>query len=113
MKQATSNLASQNIYVAPSRQAADFEGSVVRRMPANSRATRVLLFSVLSLFVVGPALGQAGKQVADKSPQSANASAASAHGTEAGKYVGAETCKSCHGEIYNAWAKTPHWKLPH
>jgi DmsE family decaheme c-type cytochrome len=24
--------------------------------------------------------------------------------------VGAETCKTCHEEIYNSWAKTPHWK---
>jgi len=25
-------------------------------------------------------------------------------------YVGSETCKTCHEEIYNAWEKTPHWK---
>jgi DmsE family decaheme c-type cytochrome len=24
--------------------------------------------------------------------------------------VGAETCKTCHEDIYNSWAKTPHWK---
>jgi DmsE family decaheme c-type cytochrome len=87
----------------------NFEGSVVRRMPANSSATRVLLFFVLSLFAVASARGQAGQQVADKSPQSAKTPAASVHGSEVGKYVGADTCKSCHGEIYNAWAKTPHW----
>ena len=78
-------------------------------MPANSSATRVLLFFVLSLFAVASAQSQAGQQVADKSPQSANTAAASVHGTEVGKYVGADTCKSCHEEIYNAWAKTPHW----
>ena len=26
------------------------------------------------------------------------------------KYVGAQTCKTCHEEIYNSWEKTPHWK---
>ena len=78
-------------------------------MPANSSATRVLLFFVLSLFAVASAQSQAGQQVADKSPQSANTAAASVHGTEVGKYVGADTCKSCHEEIYNAWEKTPHW----
>jgi DmsE family decaheme c-type cytochrome len=26
------------------------------------------------------------------------------------QYVGAETCKTCHEEIYNNWEKTPHWK---
>ena len=30
--------------------------------------------------------------------------------SEGSKYVGAETCKTCHEEIYNAWEKTPHWK---
>ena len=26
------------------------------------------------------------------------------------QYVGAETCKTCHEDIYNGWEKTPHWK---
>ena len=26
------------------------------------------------------------------------------------KYVGSDTCKTCHEELYNSWAKTPHWK---
>lgn len=25
-------------------------------------------------------------------------------------YVGADTCKTCHEDIYNSWEKTPHWK---
>jgi len=25
-------------------------------------------------------------------------------------YVGSETCKACHEDIYNGWEKTPHWK---
>ena len=25
-------------------------------------------------------------------------------------YVGSETCKACHEDIYNSWEKTPHWK---
>jgi DmsE family decaheme c-type cytochrome len=29
---------------------------------------------------------------------------------EAAQYVGSETCKTCHEEIYNGWEKTPHWK---
>jgi len=84
---------------------------VLMRMPAKSRATRVLLFSVLCLFVVvGFAPSQARQQVADKSAQSASPPSASAPSSEASKYVGAETCKTCHEEIYNAWEKTPHWK---
>ncbi len=85
------------------------EGGVL--MPANSRTTRVLLFSVLCLFVfVAFASGQGSQQVADKSAQSAGARVASASSSDASKYVGAETCKTCHEEIYNVWEKTPHWK---
>ncbi len=42
----------------------------------------------------------------DKPAQSLAATAPS----ETSKYVGAETCKTCHDEIYNSWEKTPHWK---
>jgi DmsE family decaheme c-type cytochrome len=27
-----------------------------------------------------------------------------------GRYVGSETCKTCHEDIYDSWEKTPHWK---
>ncbi|MFZ0418203.1 MAG: hypothetical protein WAM04_08850, partial [Candidatus Sulfotelmatobacter sp.] len=47
----------------------------------------------------------AGRSETDKS-QPASSHAAK----DASAYVGAETCKTCHEEIYNAWAKTPHWK---
>jgi DmsE family decaheme c-type cytochrome len=26
------------------------------------------------------------------------------------KYVGSETCKTCHDDIYGSWEKSPHWK---
>jgi DmsE family decaheme c-type cytochrome len=29
---------------------------------------------------------------------------------EESKYVGSDTCKTCHEDLYNSWAKTPHWK---
>src|SRR5580658_7877315 len=86
-------------------------------VPANSRATRVLLFSVLYLFVfVAFASGQASQPAADKNgaasanPQSAKPPVAGAVSSDASQYVGAEVCKTCHEEIYNAWEKTPHWK---
>ena len=84
-------------------------------MPVNSRSARVLAISVLCFFVVVLARGQARAQVTDKSGPSANAQSASAPvanapSSEASKYVGAETCKTCHEDVYNAWEKTPHWK---
>ena len=80
-------------------------------MPANSRASRVPLSTVLFLFVIGVvAPAHTRQQAADKSAQSAVAPVASAPSSEVAKYLGAETCKTCHEEIYNNWEKTPHWK---
>ena len=77
-------------------------------MLENSWASRVLLLAALFLVAVASALGQASPQAADKSVQSSRTAAAPS--ADASKYVGAETCKTCHEEIYNAWEKTPHWK---
>lgn len=75
------------------------------------KACRVLLCSSLCLSVaVAFAAGQASQQAAGKNAQSASAPTAVASSPETSNYVGAETCKTCHEEIYNAWAKTPHWK---
>jgi DmsE family decaheme c-type cytochrome len=75
------------------------------------RACRLLLFSSLCLSVaVAFAPGQVSQQAAGKNAQSASAPTAVASSPETSKYVGAETCKTCHEEIYNAWSKTPHWK---
>src|ERR1035438_5007422 len=81
-------------------------------MTSNSRAPRAVVFAVLFCVVSAAALAQAG---APKSGQSASVQAASSAATstpspDTSKYVGAETCKTCHEEIYNAWEKTPHWK---
>jgi DmsE family decaheme c-type cytochrome len=79
-------------------------------MPATSKAYRVLLIPVLFLFVFAVASSQAQQQATDKSAQAASTPAATAPSPELSKYVGAETCKTCHEEIYNGWEKTPHWK---
>src|ERR1017187_9744406 len=88
-----------------------FQGDML--MPEDCRASRVLLISVIYLvFFVAFAAGQARQQVAGKDTQSASPPAAGApsSSSDASKYVGAETCKSCHEDVYNAWEKTPHWK---
>jgi DmsE family decaheme c-type cytochrome len=30
--------------------------------------------------------------------------------SNASEYAGAESCKTCHEDIYNGWEKSPHWK---
>ena len=52
--------------------------------------------------------GQA-KQKAAKSQTKAADKSTSQPPADA-QYLGSETCKSCHEDIYNGWEKTPHWK---
>ena len=80
--------------------------------------SRLLFFILVSFFLVFRAatlsLGQAeqpagGKDLKSASPPGSTANR-SAPSSENSKYAGSETCKTCHEDIYNSWAKTPHWK---
>src|SRR5271165_5991432 len=81
------------------------------------RPVRVLL-SIWFLFVVAFAPGQTSPPPPAKSGPSTSSAVASTPSPEVSedttkdvsKYVGAETCKTCHEEIYDSWEKTPHWK---
>jgi hypothetical protein len=85
------------------------EESVV--VPGSSRIFRVLLCALLFLFLEAAfAVGEVHQQAPVKNAQPAAAPAANPASTEVSKYVGAETCKTCHEEVYNGWEKTPHWK---
>ncbi len=76
--------------------------------------SRVLLFLLLSfLYLLGSAAltSQAQQPATEKTMQSGSAATATAAApAEDSKYVGSDTCKTCHEELYNSWAKTPHWK---
>jgi len=86
----------------------EMKGSV--RMPTNSKGSRILLSLVLLLFpVVAFAADQADHQVTKSAPSVAAPSAKSSS-PDASQYVGADTCKTCHEEIYNNWVRTEHWK---
>jgi DmsE family decaheme c-type cytochrome len=81
-------------------------------MPTGSRAFLNLAFSLVLAFMGALASGQTPAPAPAKAAQSASAPATTAPSPspEASKYLGAETCKTCHEEIYNAWQKTAHWK---
>ena len=67
---------------------------------------------VATALVATPAIAQnasPAKTGAAADAQSVAAPAASGP-ANASDYVGAETCKTCHEDIYDNWAKTPHWK---
>src|ERR1700722_14015392 len=79
-------------------------------MLASSKILRVLRFAVLfSLVLVALGFGQTSPQGSVKSAGS-NAVVGSTPSADISKYVGAETCKTCHDEIYSSWEKRPHWK---
>jgi DmsE family decaheme c-type cytochrome len=81
----------------------------------NSRAVRLQLSIVFLFVVVAFAPCQTTPPASPKSAPSATAPVTGTpspevSSTDVSKFVGAETCKTCHEEIYNAWEKTPHWK---
>ena len=57
----------------------------------------------------GAVHGQA-KQKATKSAAKAAADKSTPQPPPDAQYLGSETCKTCHEDIYNGWEKTPHWK---
>src|SRR5271165_5117978 len=68
------------------------------------------LLPIFFFFAVVFATGQTSSPPAAKTVEPTRAPAATNPSSEDSKYVGAETCKTCHEEIYNSWEKTPHWK---
>ncbi len=80
------------------------------KRPSGCRTARALSCAVLCVFVAAFAAAQVRQQVAEKPAQSTSAATSGTSVDVASKYVGAETCKACHEEIYSAWEKTPHWK---
>ena len=57
----------------------------------------------------GAVHGQA-KQKASKSTAKTAADKSTSQPPPDAQYLGSETCKTCHEDIYNGWEKTPHWK---
>jgi DmsE family decaheme c-type cytochrome len=68
-------------------------------------ALELLLTGVLCLLVL-PAMAADRNNKGDNKDQAKPAQVTE----DASKYVGSDTCKGCHEDLYNAWAKSPHWK---
>jgi DmsE family decaheme c-type cytochrome len=67
----------------------------------------LLLLGLLSVPTPAPAQGPAPSKGEAKPP---SAVSAAAQNSSQATYVGSDTCKSCHEDIYKGWEKTPHWK---
>ena len=76
---------------------------------------RVRIFSlatIASLALLSTQHASLGAQEKTGSKRASQASAATTGQTSASaaQYLGSDTCKTCHAEIYSGWEKTPHWK---
>jgi DmsE family decaheme c-type cytochrome len=76
-----------------------------------SKTLRWVAIAALGLFC----LQQASTRAQQAQPSQTNSKTSSAplppsKNSDQAQYVGSETCKTCHEDIYNHWEKTPHWK---
>jgi DmsE family decaheme c-type cytochrome len=67
---------------------------------------RRLLLVALALTLVSVSARAQEKQTTPPPAQDSTAAPSQA----SGGYIGAETCKACHDDIYTSFEKTPHWK---
>src|ERR1035437_3664786 len=75
-----------------------------------ARALPFVMFLSSCLFgALSPVLSQAQQPAAEKNAQSQSTPAANASSPEASKYVGSETCKTCHEDQYKQIEATQHW----
>jgi DmsE family decaheme c-type cytochrome len=70
------------------------------------KACLLVFFACCSLPILLQAQGNApASKGTAKSPSPSNAAQIDTTG-----YIGSETCKACHDDIYTSFEKTPHWK---
>src|ERR1700684_1096630 len=72
-------------------------------------AFRSAAIAFLTLISVRQAVLRAQEKQATKSTPAVVATTSQPQVATA-EYVGSETCKTCHEDIYNGWEKSPHWK---
>ena len=79
-------------------------------MNSSKYVQRSLLGMLAALTTIWFAAHTAHAVDSNAAPTSANSTGTVGEEKSTSGYVGSDTCKTCHEDIYNAWAKTPHWK---
>ncbi len=72
-------------------------------------AFRSAVIAILTLLTMQQGILRAQEKQASKTTPASVATTSQPQAATA-QYVGSETCKTCHEEIYNGWEKSPHWK---
>lgn len=80
-----------------------------QRRPAALGITAILLAFALSFFLA-PARAQEKAQPSASQSQTKSSPASGTAQDQSNGYVGSETCKVCHEDLFNGFAKTPHYK---
>jgi DmsE family decaheme c-type cytochrome len=75
---------------------------------AVSKVSGLLLLLGLLLVPTQAQAQESAPSKGDTKPPSAVSAAA--QNPSPATYVGSESCKTCHADIYNGWEKSPHWK---
>lgn len=80
---------------------------MARAKPFGRAGTAVL--GILLLLLYRTSIGAQDKQSPKSDSEASSASSAGSQTSSQSDYVGSETCKTCHEDIYNNFEKTPHW----
>jgi DmsE family decaheme c-type cytochrome len=75
---------------------------------AVSKVSGLLLLLGMLLVPTQAQAQESAPSKGDTKPPSAVSAAA--QNPSPATYVGSESCKTCHADIYNGWEKSPHWK---
>ncbi len=78
--------------------------------PGGMWIKKLLGLCVLSVLCVGVLYADASDNARAKGNPSGRPPLPEARASDASQYVGSETCKGCHEEIYKKFEPTPHWK---
>jgi DmsE family decaheme c-type cytochrome len=94
-------------------QASDLERTLTKPQISKdalmSRKSKAFLVLFTALFLFAPT-SPSRAQVVNKDTRPTSLPPSSPPSSAGMTYMGSETCKTCHADIYNGWAKSPHWK---
>ena len=75
-----------------------------------SKTLRSMVIVAIGLFCLQHASIRAQQGQPAKTDTKTPAVVAAPKDSEQAEYVGADTCKACHADLYSGWEKSPHWQ---
>ncbi len=82
----------------------------MRRFGVLNVSGLVVALGLLSVPVLGQRAQKATATDGGSAPAARDSKSAATSDPQSSDYAGAESCKSCHEEVYNSWEKSAHWQ---